>query len=269
MLPKIAQSRPSENRQELHLFQELLVAWTKRVVRGRYQQSILGWLWAIVQPVASVTIFSIIFTRFVPVNTGSIPYPVFSYVAMVPWAFLSTSLQDMTISLVGNISLITKVYFKREVLPIAAMLARLLDFSVASLVLIGLMILYQVPLYLPGLIFLPVILAVQIILILGLGLITSATYIFYRDVNPLVTLVIQLWFYASPIIYPVSLVPERWQALYFINPMAGILEAYRSVLLYQSLPGTALLVAGIESLLIFAFGYWLFKRLEYQFADIV
>jgi lipopolysaccharide transport system permease protein len=248
---------------------DLLIAWTQRTIRGRYQQSLLGWLWAIVQPVASVVIFSIIFTRFVPVDTGAIAYPLFSYVAVAPWTFFSTSLQDMTASLSLNFSLVTKVYFPREVLPVSAMLARLLDFGVASLVIVALMVIYQVPVFLPGLLFLPLILLVQIILILGLGLITSATNVFFRDVQPLLTLVIQLWFYASPIIYPVSFVPEKWRVLYFLNPMAGILEAYRSVLLYQSLPTTTLLVAGVESLLVLAFGYWLFKRVEFQFADIV
>lgn len=248
---------------------DLLFAWTNRTIRGRYQQSILGWLWAIVQPIASVAIFSIIFTRFVPVDTGAIPYPVFSYIAVAPWTFFSTSLQDMTISLVQNISLVTKVYFPREVLPVSAMLARLLDFAVAAVVMVVLLIIYQIPVFLPGLIFLPLILAIQILLILGIGLITSAINVFYRDVQPLLTLVTQLWFYASPIIYPVSLVPEQYRFLYFLNPMAGILEAYRAILLYQTLPGYPLLVSGIEALLILAFGYWLFKRVEFQFADIV
>ena len=247
----------------------LLYAWTQRTIRGRYQQSILGWLWAIVQPVASVAIFSIIFTRLVPVDTGSIPYPVFSYVAMVPWTLFSTSLQDMTTSLTLNFSLVTKVYFPREVLPVSAMLARLLDFGVASVLLVVLIAIFQVPVSLPGLAFLPLIILVQIMLIIGLGLITSAVNVIFRDMQPLLTLIIQLWFYASPIIYPVSLVPENWRTLYFLNPMAGIIEAYRAVLLYQSLPGSSLIIAAVESVVVLAIGYALFKRLEFQFADIV
>lgn len=255
----------------LPIFQarDLLAAWTNRTIRGRYQQSILGWLWAIVQPVASVAIFSIIFTRFVPVNTGDIPYPIFSYVAMAPWTFFSTSLQDMTASLVQNMGLVTKVYFPREVLPVSAMLARLLDFGVASLVLVALLIIYQVPLYLPGLALLPVILAVQIILIIGIGLITSAANVFYRDTQPLLTLGIQLWFYASPIIYPLSFVPEKYQFLYKLNPIVGILESYRSVLIYQKLPDASLLYAGAVSIAILAVGYWFFKRVEFDFVDII
>lgn len=248
---------------------DLLFAWTQRTIRGRYQQSLLGWLWAIIQPVASVAIFSVIFTRFVPVDTGAIPYPVFSYVAMAPWTFFATSLQDMTTSLTINFNLVTKVYFPREVLPVSSMLARLLDFGVASLVLVVLMILYRMPVTLSLLLFVPLILIVQILLILGVGLITSAANVFFRDVQPLLTLVTQLWFYASPIIYPVTLVPEKWRILYFLNPMAGILEAYRSVLLRQSVPDYTLLIAAAESVLALAFGYWLFKRVEFQFADIV
>ena len=248
---------------------DLLLAWTKRTIRGRYQQSMLGWLWAIVQPAASVAIFSIIFTQFVPVDTGTIPYPVFSYVAVVPWAFFSASLQDMTVSLTLNFGLVTKVYFPREVLPISSMLARMLDFGVAVVLLMGLMVIYRIPISFPEIVFIPLILLIQIMLILGLGLITSATNVFYRDIQPLLTLVIQLWFYASPIIYPVSLVPEKWRMLYFLNPMAGILEAYRNVLLYQILPDSTLLVAAVESVLVLVLGYWLFKRVEFQLADII
>lgn len=248
---------------------DLLIAWTRRTIRGRYQQSALGWLWAIVQPVASVAIFSLIFTYFVPVDTGTIPYPVFSYVAVVPWAFFSSSLQDMTTSLTLNFGLVTKVYFPREVLPISYMLARLLDCGVAAVVLAFLMVLYRVPVFLPVFVYLPLILGIQIILIIGIGMITSAANVFYRDMQPLLTLFIQLWFYASPIIYPVSLVPEKWRPLYFFNPMAGILEAYRSVLLYQQIPGSTLWVAAAESIVLLVFGYWFFKRVEFQFADII
>jgi lipopolysaccharide transport system permease protein len=131
------------------------------------------------------------------------------------------------------------------------------------------MLFFRVSIYLPGLIYLPLILVVQILLIIGLGLIASASNVFYRDVVPLLTLGIQLWFYASPIIYPVSLVPPHLRTLYFLNPMAGILEAYRSVLLYQSTPGCGLIVASVESILIVVLGYWLFKRVEFLFADVV
>lgn len=248
---------------------ELIRAWTGRIVRGRYQQSALGWLWAIVQPVATTVIFSIIFTYIVPVDTGDVPYILFSFTAIVPWTLLATSLGDMASSLVQNMSLVSKINFPREALPIAAMLARLLDFGVSFLIVIVMMFIYQVQVSPSALLFLPVILAVQIALILGVGLACSALNVFYRDVDPLIKLVIQVWFYASPIIYPVSMVPEKLLPYYFLNPMAGILVGYRDVLLNSSPPGLYLLPSIIEAIVLLIVGYWFFRRVEYQFADII
>jgi lipopolysaccharide transport system permease protein len=253
----------------LYKARDLLLAWTGRNIRGRYQQSILGWLWAIVQPVAQVAIFSVIFTIFVPVDTGDIPYPVFSYVAVVPWTFLAASLTDMSGSLVFNMDLVVKIYFPREILPIAATLARMMDFGVAACLLALLMIFYQVPISLTALLFLPVILGIQLLLILGLGFASAAMNVFFRDIQSLLTLGIQLWFYASPIIYPVTLVPEQLQTLYFLNPMAGILEGYRDILLRGQLPGSYLLPSALVTIVLFIAGYWLFKKVEFQFADVV
>lgn len=259
----------TEQTRNFLIAKEILFAWTGRTIRGRYQQSLLGGLWAIVQPVASVLIFSIIFTQIVPVNTGDIPYPVFSFVAIVPWTFLASSLADMAGSLVQNMNLVTKIYFPREVLPLAAMLARLFDFAISAVVLVALMIIFRIPAFPLGWLLVPVILVIQIVLVAGIGLIASALNVFYRDTQPLLTLVIQLWFYASPIIYPVDLVPEKYQMLYSLNPMGGILSSYRAILLEQRFPGPELFSAALVSLVVFVFGYWLFKRLEPLFADIV
>lgn len=248
---------------------DLLFSWTGRNIRARYQQSALGWLWAVIQPLAQVIIFTIIFTLIVRVDTGDIPYAVFSYVAIVPWTLLSASLSDMSGTIIANMGLVTKIYFPREILPIAAMFARLMDFGIAAALLLIMMVIYRVPVSVPGLLYLPVILVIQLLLILGLGLASAAANVFFRDVQSLLGLVLQLWFYASPIIYPVSMVPPNLQTFYYLNPMAGILEAYRAVLLYSQPPGTYLLVSGIVSLVIFVFGVWMFKRVEFQFADIV
>jgi lipopolysaccharide transport system permease protein len=253
----------------LYKARDLLWSWTSRNIRARYQQSALGWLWAIFQPAAQVIIFSIIFSVFVPVDTGDIPYPVFSYVAIVPWTLLSSSVTDMSQSLVANMNLITKIYFPREILPIAGMLARLLDFGVAVGLLVILMLIYRMPLYPAGLVFLPLILIIQILLILGLGLASAAANVFFRDVQSLLALGFQLWFYGSPIIYPITMVPENLRFLYFLNPMAGILEAYRDVLLKSQLPGNYLTISAIVSVLIFFGGAWFFKRIEFRIADIV
>jgi lipopolysaccharide transport system permease protein len=256
----------------LYSSKELIWAWTYRIVRARYQQSILGGLWAIIQPTATVVIFSIIFTFFVPVNTGGTPYIIFSYVAMVPWTFFSSSISDMVESLVGNMNLVSKIYFPREVLPVSSLLARLVDFIIASLVIIILILFFQVQVSLVGWVFIPVILLIQIALALGVGLIGAALNVFYRDIRPLFILGLQLWFYASPILYPVSIIKSKFPTIYFLyylNPMAGVIEAYRAIILNQELPGLYLLVSGCAAIIMFAIGYWFFKRVEYQFADVI
>ncbi len=248
---------------------DLVWAWTVRTLRGRYQQSALGWLWAIVQPVATVAIFAVVFTRIVPVDTGGVPYILFSYSAVIPWTLLASSITDMAMSLVHNMNLVGKIYFPRVALPVAALLARFVDFAISFVLLVILMMIYQIPFSLQGLFYLPLILFVQLALILGLGIGSAALNVFYRDVDPLLKLVIQVWFYASPILYPISLVPEQWKWLYFLNPMSGIIASYRDVLVYNRAPGEYLWSAAGISLLIFLAGTWFFKRVEYQFADIV
>ncbi len=254
---------------DLYRARDLLWEWTARNVRARYQQSALGWLWAVIQPAAQVALFTFIFTLIVPVDTGQVPYAVFSYVAMVPWTFLASSLTDMSDSLVSNMSLVTKIYFPREALPVAAMFARLMDFGVAAGLLVILMIIFRVPCFPVGWLFLPLILAVQMALVLGLGLGLAALNVFFRDVRSLLILGLQLWFYASPIIYPTTMVPESLRPLYHLNPMAGILEAYRAVLLFGQLPDFHLAWSAAMSLALLVIGYWFFKRLEFRFADIV
>lgn len=258
-----------ENVQQFVSSRDLLWAWTDRTIRGRYQQSLLAWLWAVVQPVATVAIFTLIFTRFVPIDTQGIPYVVFSYTAVVPWTLLAASLNDMVHALVQNMNLVTKIYFPREILPVAAVLARLMDFGIAFLLLIGLLLFYQMPIVAGALLYIPLILAIQLALILGLGLACAAMNIFYRDVQPLLTLGLQIWFYASPIIYPISQVPATLRPYYYLNPMAGILTAYRDVLLYGQAPGVSLIPSAIIASSIFIGGFWFFKRVEFQFADIV
>ena len=253
----------------IYTYRDLLVAWTVRTVRARYQQSVLGGVWAILQPAATVAIFTIIFTRFVPIETGGIPYVVFSYSAMVPWMLFSASITDMVDSLVGNMNLISKIYFPREVLPLAALFARLLDFIIAESILILLMIYYQMPVFIAGWLLLPFILFIQLVLALGIGFLGAALNVFYRDMRHLFVLVLQLWLYASPIIYPVTAVPERFQTLYFLNPMAGIIEAYRAVLLYEQMPGAYLGLSAIISLFTLVIGYLFFKRVEPKFADVI
>lgn len=248
---------------------ELLFAWTSRIIRARYQQSLLGGLWAVLQPAATVAIFTVIFTRFIRVNTGDIPYVVFSYSAMVPWIMFSTSITDMVDSLVLNMNLITKIYFPREILVTAALLARLLDFVIAFLMLVVLMVFYRIPVFTPAWIFLPAVILVQLLLALGIGLAGSALYVFSRDIKHLVALGLQLWFYATPIIYPVDLVPQQWLFAYHLNPMAGVIEAYRDILIHGSAPGPYLTISALIAIVVIAVSYVFFTKVQSTFADII
>jgi lipopolysaccharide transport system permease protein len=251
------------------IYFELLQAWTRRIIQARYQQSLLGGLWAIIQPGAQALMFSIVFTQAIRVDTGNIPYLLFSYVAMVPWSFFAGSLTDMVGSQVDNLNLVTKIYFPREILPMAGLLARLLDFAIAMGLFVLLALFFHLPLFSLAWIYLPVILTIQVMLALGIGLIGAALNVFYRDIKHLLALGLQLWLYASPVIYPVSVVPEHLRAFYFLNPMAGIIESYRAVLLNGNAPEPYLILAGLIALGTLLVGYWFFKRVEFQFADVI
>ncbi len=250
-------------------YKDLLFAWTSRILKARYQQSVLGGFWAILQPLATVLIFTAVFSFFLKVDTGDIPYIIFSYTAMVPWILFSSSITDMVESIVQNMNLVSKIYFPREVLVISALIARVVDFLIAYILLIILMVIFRVQIQPITWLFLPFIIAVELAFALGIGLIAAALNAFYRDIRHLFVLLLQLWLYATPIIYPVSLVPEKWQVLYQINPMVGIIEAYRAVMLYGTLPDTSFLVSTLIAVLVLLLGYLFFKKIEIHFADII
>lgn len=270
----------SSNRTQLgHLMahKDLLISWTSRIVKARYQQSVLGGLWAVVQPMALALIFTAVFTLVVRMDTGEIPYIVFSYTALVPWLLFEQSISSSVLSLVANMGLVSKIYFPREVLPIAEVGARLVDFIIAFVVLIGFMVFYGLPVFTLSWIYLPIILIVQLCLVLGIGFIGSALNVFFRDVSHVVVLILKIWMYATPIIYPVTLVEtqlqnfglEQFYWLYFLNPMSAIIESYRNVILHSEGLNEYFWVAAIISVTVLLFGYWLFKRLEFRFADVV
>lgn len=248
---------------------DLLREWTRRTIRARYQQSLLGWLWAVIQPVTQAVVLAVVFTRVVRIDTGDTPYVVFAYVATVSWAFLIASLTDMTSALVDNMGLVGKIYFPREVLPLGHMLARLADLGMALLLFFGLAVVFRMPVFSPWLVFLPVVVLVQILLVAGLGLACAAGNVFVRDVRSFLLLATQVWFYASPVIYPVAAVPAWAQRYYVLNPMVGIIEGYRAVLVYGRAPDASLLVAALVSTVVFVCGHAFFKKVEFRFADMV
>jgi lipopolysaccharide transport system permease protein len=254
---------------ELFAHRELLWVWTLREIKVRYKQSVLGAAWAILQPVVLMLVFTVVFSFLARVPSDGVPYPIFSYTALLPWTFLATSIAFAVPSLVNNMNLVTKIYFPREVLPISAVAAAFVDFLVASVVFVGLMLSYRLPLQ-PSLLWLPLLLTIQILLTLGIVLPASALLVWYRDIRFVVPLCLQLWMYTSPIIYPTSLVPERLRALYMLNPLASLTDSYRRIILRGQPPQVLhLAISAVTALVLLLAGYAYFKRSEALFADII
>jgi lipopolysaccharide transport system permease protein len=253
----------------LFRYRDLLWLWTGREVRVRYKQSLLGAAWAILQPLALTAVFSLVFSHLVHVDTAGVPYPIFAYAALVPWTFFATSLSFGVPSLVNNMNLVNKIYFPREVLPLASIGAALLDFLLASLVFVGMLAVYHIR---PGIYALWVVplLCIQVALTIAVTLIGSAIIVFFRDMRFVIPLLTQVWMYASPVIYPANLVPEWLQPYYFLNPMAGIIDGFRRVLVLGQPPQmSALLLGTTVSLVLLVLAYALFKRTEPLFADLI
>jgi lipopolysaccharide transport system permease protein len=254
---------------ELFAHRALLRAWAVRELTVRYKQTGLGALWAILQPISMMLLFSFVFTLIVRVDTGDIAYPVFSYTALLPWTFFTTSVSFGTQSLVGNLNLVQKIYFPREVLPLASIVASLVDLLIASSVFVLLLLFFDQAMTW-RFILVPVILLFQIVLTTGVVLIASALNVFFRDLRFVIPLGLQLLLYATPIIYPVSSVPVWLKPAYMLNPMAVYIESYRAVILYGELPQWGYLaVAALISLTLAIVGYYWFKRMEVRFADII
>jgi lipopolysaccharide transport system permease protein len=253
----------------LYQFRDLLWLWIVREVKVRYKQSLLGVSWAVLQPLALTVVFTLVFSRLVTVDTGGVPYPIFAYAALVPWTFFATSLSMGIPSLVNNMNLVTKVRFPREILPMASIGSAFVDFLSAFVVFLIMLVIYGIR---PGLhvFWLIPLLILQIALSVGVTLLGGAAIVFFRDVRFVIPLLLQIWMYASPVIYPADLVPERWRVLYYLNPMAGIIESYRRVWVYGQEPvlWTLALGAGV-SFLFLLIGYPVFKRLEPIFADLI
>jgi len=254
---------------ELVEARELLVTWTMREFRVGYSQSALGAAWAILQPFSLMIIFSVVFSLFLNVPTQNIPYPVFAYCALLPWTFFANGLSSAIPSLVNNFNLVSKIYFPREILPLSALIVSLLDYLIAAII-FGLLILYYRVQVGPLLILLPLVIVIQFMLTFGLSLFASALNVFYRDIRFVVPLVLQLWMYLSPVIYSVEVVPARFRDIYYLNPMAAIIDAYREITLFNRPPNwTYLGIAALTSLIILTLSYRYFKHVEREFADLI
>ncbi len=254
---------------ELYHYRDLLLLWIGREVRIRYKQSVLGIGWAILQPLALTLVFTVVFSRIVQVETNGVPYPIFAYAALVPWTFFATSLSFGIPSLVNNLNLVGKIYFPREILPLASIGAAVLDFAMAVIVFAGLMLIYQIPLTINVLWVIPLIL-IQLILTIGVTLLGAAAIVFFRDVRFVIPLLVQIWMYASPVIYPTDLVPPEYQTLYFINPMAGLIDGYRRALVNGQAPqAMPVALSAAIALILLLLGYFIFKRSEPVFADLI
>lgn len=264
---------PSQGRVALKLtqlwaYRELFYFLIWRDIKVRYKQTVLGAAWAIIQPLFTMIVFSIFFGRLAKIPSDGIPYPIFSYAALLPWTFFANGVAQSSNSLVGSTNLITKIYFPRIIIPLARICAGLLDFGLAFLVLIGLMIFYQVDLTMTllwgfGFLLLALVTAV------GAGLWLSAMNVYYRDIRYVIPFLTQFWLFATPIAYPSSLLSEPWRTLYGLNPMTGVVEGFRWALLGNSPPPLMIFLSVCVSLLLLITGMYYFRSVEKNFADVI
>lgn len=285
----IAQGRPVESRPRLVIqpsrglaslqlrrlwaYRELLYFLVWRDIKVRYKQTVLGMLWIVFQPVVSMVVFSILFGGLLKVPSGGVPYPIFAYAALLPWNYFASSLTRSSTSLVYSTHLITKIYFPRLIIPISGVLSGLVDFAVAFLVLIGLMIYYGV-VPTPAVVLLPALLLLAMLTALGFGLWLSALNVRFRDIQYLIPFMVQIWMYVTPVIYGSELIPERFRFLLGLNPMTGVVEGFRWALLGAQLadaqpPGPLFAISIAITLLVLISAAIFFRTTERTFADIV
>ncbi|HSH77087.1 MAG TPA: ABC transporter permease [Herpetosiphonaceae bacterium] len=248
---------------------ELLFFLAWRDIKVRYKQTVIGAAWAIFKPVMTMLVFSAIFGSLIGVPSSGVPYPIFVFTGLLPWTFFASALGQSGSSLVANANLISKVYFPRLVLPLASVLVSTLDFAVAFVVLLAMMLFYRV---IPGaaILLVPLFLLLALLTALGAGLWLSALQVKYRDVGHTVPFLTQFWLFLTPVIYPSSLIPEQWRLLYGLNPMVSVVEGFRwSLLGNGNAPGSLILVSTTVVIAMFVGGLFFFRRVEREFADVV
>jgi lipopolysaccharide transport system permease protein len=254
---------------ELWEYRELLYFLAWRDIKVRYKQTLLGAAWAVIQPFSTMVVFSIFFGRLAGIPSDGVPYPIFSYAALVPWTFFAHGLNQCSNSLVSSGQLIKKVYFPRLIVPIATILAGMVDFIIAFVVLVGMMLYYG---FVPTVntLWLPAFLLLALVTSLGVGLWLSTLNVQYRDVRYAVPFLTQFWLFATPIAYPSTLLSEPWRTLYAINPMVGVIEGFRWALLdTRNEPGPIILVSALVAVAILIGGAFYFRRMEKTFADVI
>lgn len=254
---------------DLWEYRELLYFLAWRDVKVRYKQAALGVAWAVLQPLLTMVIFSVIFGQLAKLPSDGVPYPVFSFAALLPWQLFAGALQRAGTSLVGNSNLLTKVYFPRLVIPISAVLAGLVDFAISFLVLFGLMLYYGIaPTW--AVLALPLFVLLALLTALAVGLWLSALNVQYRDVQHLIPFLVQAWLYASPVAYSLALIPDgKWRAVYALNPLVGVIQGFRWALLGGSPPDVLAAVSIAMVALLLVTGLFYFRRMEKTFADVV
>jgi len=250
-------------------YRELLYFLVLRELKVRYKQAALGAAWAVVQPVFAATIFTIIFGVFAHLPSDGLPYVLFAFAGVLPWTYFGEALRRASTGLVEDSELIRKIYFPRLVLPTAAVIAPLVDFLISLAVLVVLMIWYHISAT-PSLLLLPAFIVMNVGLALAFGLWLGPLNVRYRDVKQILPFLIQVWMYASPVVYPLSMVPERWRPLYSLNPMVGIIEGFRWTLLGTAAPdATAMALTAASTIVLLVGGLLYFKRAERSFADVI
>jgi lipopolysaccharide transport system permease protein len=258
------------NLRDLWRYRELIYFMTWRDLKVRYKQTLLGASWAILRPFLTMIVFSIFFGNLAKVPSDGIPYPIFAYTALLPWELFASALSQASRSLVQNTNMVTKVYFPRMILPISSILAGVVDFLIAFIVLIGMMIYYKITPTV-NVWTLPLFILLAMITALGVGFWLAALNVLYRDINYVTPFLTQFWMFITPIAYGSSLIPENWRFLYAINPLSGVVDGFRWALLgnQQSAPGPTLIISSLIAVVVLISGMFYFRRMERQFADRV
>ncbi len=265
--------RPSSGWKDIDLaevwkYRELLTAFCLRDIKVRYKQTVLGATWAILQPLVTMLIFTVIFGRLAKIPSDGYAYPVFVYAGLLPWMFFATAVSSGAGSLVGSAHMLSKIYFPRLIIPFSSVASGLVDFMVSACILLILMLLYDVT-WTWHLLLVPIFLAGIVLTALGVGTALAALTVSYRDFRYVVPFMVQIWMYLTPVVYPLNFIPEKWRWLLYFNPMTGYIDGFRSVFLGKSFAFGAIGVSMLMTVIIFIFGLKYFRKVEQRFADII